>query len=149
MWEVWHARFDFQEGHGYKFRPVIVVGVRGDESLTMMVTGSTNKLHLEHDYPLRDWRETGEVKPKKGKGKLGRKRMGQEVFVPVTMKAEPSDLATINMIAKYSHRSRSDVMREVLSYGLAHMMGQAFGEEGSGLASNSAAPAQDEDGAGD
>lgn len=91
----------------------------------------------------------GEVQPKKGKGKPGRKRMGQEVFVSVAMKVEPSDLAAINMIAKCSRRSRSDVMREILSYGLAHMMEQAFGEEGSGLASNSAAPVQDEDGAGD
>ena len=24
-WEIWHARFDFSEGHGYKYRPVIVL----------------------------------------------------------------------------------------------------------------------------
>lgn len=49
MWEVWHARFDYEEGRGYKWRPVIVVGVCESGSLVMMVTSSTNKLHLEHD----------------------------------------------------------------------------------------------------
>lgn len=46
----------------------------------------------------------------------------------VTMKVEPAELATINSIAKFSGRSRSDVMREMLSYGLAHVMAGAFGE---------------------
>lgn len=63
MWEIWHARFDYEEGDGYKYRPVIVVGVREDGSLVMMVTSSTNKLHLKHDYLLRDWREAGLDKP--------------------------------------------------------------------------------------
>ena len=62
-WEVWHARFDFSEGKGYKYRPVIVIGVRDDGSLVMMVTSSTNKLHLEHDYLIRDWEEAGLDKP--------------------------------------------------------------------------------------
>lgn len=55
----------------------------------------------------------------KPKAKPGRKCMGTEVFVPVTMKVEPSELATIEMIAKASKRSLSDVMCEMLSYGLA------------------------------
>lgn len=63
QWEVWHARFNYEEGKGYKYRPVIVVGVRDDGSLVMMVTSATNKLHLEHDYLLRDWEEAGLVKP--------------------------------------------------------------------------------------
>lgn len=63
LWEIWHARFDYQEGKGYKFRPVIVVGVRDDGSLVMMVTSSTNKLHMEHDYLLQDWQSAGLVKP--------------------------------------------------------------------------------------
>lgn len=32
-WEIWHARFDFSEGKGYKYRLVIVVDVRDDSSL--------------------------------------------------------------------------------------------------------------------
>lgn len=63
LWEVWHARFNFEEGKGYKYRPVIVVGVREDGNLVMMVTSSTNKLHLEHDYLLQDWKDAGLVKP--------------------------------------------------------------------------------------
>lgn len=63
VWEVWHARFDFSDGKGYKYRPVIVVGVRDDGSLVMMVTSATNKLHLKHDYPIRDWQEAGLDKP--------------------------------------------------------------------------------------
>lgn len=62
-WEVRHARFDFDDGKGYKYRPVIVLGARDDGSIVMMVTSATNKLHLEHDYPLRDWREAGLLKP--------------------------------------------------------------------------------------
>lgn len=61
------------------------------------------------------------------KARPGRKRLGEEVFVPVTIKVEPAELATIESIAKYSGRSRSDVMRQMLSYGLAHMMQAAFG----------------------
>ena len=62
-WEVWHARFDFSEGHGYKFRPVIVLATRPDGSLVAMVTGATNKLSLEHDYPIREWEAAGLEKP--------------------------------------------------------------------------------------
>ena len=63
LWEVWHARFDFSGGSGYKYRPVIVVGVREDGSLVMMVTGAANKLSLPHDYLIRDWKEAGLEKP--------------------------------------------------------------------------------------
>lgn len=63
LWEAWHARFNFDGKRGYKYRPVIVVGVRENGSLVMMVTSATNKLRLEHDYPLQDWREAGLDKP--------------------------------------------------------------------------------------
>lgn len=63
LWEVWHARFNFDGKRGYKYRPVIVVGVRENGSLVMMVTSATNKLKLEHDYLLQDWREAGLDKP--------------------------------------------------------------------------------------
>jgi hypothetical protein len=63
VWEVWHARFDFSEGRGYKYRPVIVVGLREDGGLVMMVTGTATKLSLPHDYLIRDWREAGLDKP--------------------------------------------------------------------------------------
>lgn len=63
LWEVWHARFNFDGGQGYKYRPVIIVGLHEDGSLVMMVTSSTNRLHLEHDYLLRDWKEAGLDKP--------------------------------------------------------------------------------------
>ena len=62
-WEVWHARFDFSEGHGYKYRPVIVLAIRSDGSLVAMVTGAANKLSLEHDYPIREWEAAGLEKP--------------------------------------------------------------------------------------
>ena len=61
--EVWHARFNFEGGKGYKYRPVIVVGTRESGLLAMMVTSATNKLHLEHDYLIEDWREAGLDKP--------------------------------------------------------------------------------------
>lgn len=62
-WEIWHARFDFSEGRGYKFRPVIILATRPDGTLVTMVTGSTNKLSLEHDYPIREWKAAGLDKP--------------------------------------------------------------------------------------
>ena len=62
-WEVWHARFDFSEGHGYKFRPVIVLAARPDRSLVAMVTGAGSKLSLEHGYPIREWEAAGFGKP--------------------------------------------------------------------------------------
>jgi hypothetical protein len=71
-------------------------------------------------------REWAESPKQKTKGKPGRKCLGTDVFVPVTMKVEPSELAIIESIAKCLHRSRSDVMREVLLSGLGHMMSQAF-----------------------
>lgn len=46
-WEVWHARFNFSEGYGYKYRPVIVLATRADGSLVAMVTSATNKLSKE------------------------------------------------------------------------------------------------------
>lgn len=62
-WEVWHARFDFSEGHGYKYRPIIVLAMRLDGLLVAMVTGIANKLSLEHDYPIREWEAAGLDKP--------------------------------------------------------------------------------------
>ena len=63
LWEVWHARFNFDRGKGYKYRPVIIVGIRENGSLVMMVTSSTNILTLEHDYLLQDWAEAGLERP--------------------------------------------------------------------------------------
>jgi hypothetical protein len=63
IWEVWHARFNYSEGKGYKFRPVIIVGIRPSGNLVMMVTSVTNKLHLEHDYLLKNWKAAGLDKP--------------------------------------------------------------------------------------
>lgn len=62
-WEVWHARFDFSEGHGYKYRPVIVLASRADGSVVTMVTSATNRLSLEHDYLIREWEAAGLDKP--------------------------------------------------------------------------------------
>lgn len=62
-WEVWHARFDFSEGHGYKHRPIIVLATRLDGLLVAMVTGVANKLSLEHGYPIREWEAAGLDKP--------------------------------------------------------------------------------------
>ena len=62
-WEIWHARFNFDDGKGYKYRPVIVLGSLADGTLVMMVTSATNKLRLEHDCPIRHWREAGLDKP--------------------------------------------------------------------------------------
>ncbi len=63
QWEVWHARFNFEGSKGYKYRPVIILGCKADGSLVMMVTSSTNKLHMEHDYMIRNWKAAGLVKP--------------------------------------------------------------------------------------
>lgn len=63
QWEVWHARFDFNDKKGYKYRPVIIIEVYPDGTLAMMVTSSANKLSLPHDYLLEDWREAGLDKP--------------------------------------------------------------------------------------
>jgi DNA-binding MarR family transcriptional regulator len=71
-----------------------------------------------------------QAKRTKKKSKPGRKRMGKEVFVPVTMKVEPSELATIEAIAKASSRSRSDVMREMVTLGMERMLESAFAPQG-------------------
>lgn len=62
-WEVWHARFDFSEGKGYKYRPVIVVGTSVSGNMVMMVTSANNKLHLPHDYVIKFWEQAGLEKP--------------------------------------------------------------------------------------
>ena len=63
QWEIWHARFSFSEGKGYKYRPVVVVGTREDGSLVMMVTSAANKLSLPNDYFIQDWEAAGLQKP--------------------------------------------------------------------------------------
>lgn len=63
IWEIWHARFNYSEGKGYKYRPVIVVGASPAGNLVMMVTGAGNKLQLPHDYVIQHWKEAGLVKP--------------------------------------------------------------------------------------
>ena len=49
-WEVWHAQLDFSEGHGRKNRPVVVLATRPGRSLVAMVTNTTNKLLIDHDW---------------------------------------------------------------------------------------------------
>ena len=61
--EIWHARFGYDDGRGYKYRPVIVVGTSEGGSIVMMVTSAANKLSLEHDYLLKDWEREGLDKP--------------------------------------------------------------------------------------
>ena len=63
IWDVWHARFNYDGGRGYKYHPVIIVGTKEGGALVMMVTSSTNRLHLEHDYFLLDWEAAGLRKP--------------------------------------------------------------------------------------
>ena len=63
IWDIWHARFDFSEGKGYKYRPVIVVGMSPSGNIVMMVTSVGNKLSLPHDYVIKHWEEAGLVKP--------------------------------------------------------------------------------------
>lgn len=62
-WEVWHARFNFSEGHGYKYRPIVILATRADGALVTMVTSATNKMSLPHDYLLHEWRNAGLEKP--------------------------------------------------------------------------------------
>lgn len=54
------------------------------------------------------------------------KRKGKAALVPFTVMLDPADLATAQMIADASKRSVGDIMRELLSYGLAHKLEQAF-----------------------
>ena len=63
MWEIWHARFNYDDKKGYKYRPVNIVGKHKDGSLVMMVTSSTNKLSLPHDCRLHDWQAAGLKNP--------------------------------------------------------------------------------------
>ena len=60
-WEIWHARFNF-DGHGYKFRPVLVLACSQDGLLAAMITSAANKLSLPLDTPLEDWRVAGLTK---------------------------------------------------------------------------------------
>lgn len=62
-WDIWHARFTFSEGSGYKYRPVIVVEISSLGNIVMMVTSATNKLKLPHDYLIQEWKEAGLEKP--------------------------------------------------------------------------------------
>ena len=41
---------------------MLVVSVE-DDMLVVMITGAENKLSLEHDYKIIDWKEAGLVKP--------------------------------------------------------------------------------------
>lgn len=62
-WDIWHVRFAYEEKHGYKYRPAIVVAVSEDGSQVMMVSDANNKLQLEGDYLIKDWQEAGLDKP--------------------------------------------------------------------------------------
>ena len=60
-WEIWHARFNFDD-HGYKFRPVLVLACSPDGLLAAMITSTSNKLSLPLNTPLEDWRTAGLTK---------------------------------------------------------------------------------------
>lgn len=68
------------------------------------------------------------------------KRGGAAPLVPFTLMIDPNDLATVRAIARASQRTASDVMREMLSYGQAHMLERAFAPaDGQGAPSATAA----------
>jgi hypothetical protein len=56
--------------------------------------------------------------------------MGRDVFVPVRMKLEPSELATIEARAKAGGRSRFDVMCEMVTLGIERMLESVFAPQG-------------------
>lgn len=60
-WQIWHARFDFDNNKGYKYRPIIILNVKENGSIVAMITSATNKLKLEHDYLIQDWEKAGLV----------------------------------------------------------------------------------------
>ena len=62
-WEIWHARFEFQGKSGYKYRPVVVIAVKDGSFKAAMVTSAANKLRLENDLAIADWRRAGLDKP--------------------------------------------------------------------------------------
>lgn len=62
-WDIWHALFEFLEGKGYEYRPVIVAGTSASGNIVMMVMSASNKLNLPHDYIIKDWQEAGLDKP--------------------------------------------------------------------------------------
>ena len=61
-WEIWHARFNFDD-RGYKFRPVLILAYSPDGLLAAMITSASNKLSLPLDTSLDDWQEAGLTKP--------------------------------------------------------------------------------------
>lgn len=95
-WEIWHVRFSFAEGKGYKYRPSIVIGRDGEENVVLMVTAATNKLHMENDYLLRDWESEGLVKPSIA-------RVDRVIEVP------SSFFGTAGKIGKLTERDRREV----------------------------------------
>ena len=62
-WEIWHAKFWFDDKKAYKFRPVLTLACQGDQFAAAMITSAHNKLSLPHDYVLADWRSEGLNKP--------------------------------------------------------------------------------------
>lgn len=99
-WEVWHVRFNFEEGKGYKYRPVVIVGKQLEQMEAMMVTSCGNKLSLPHDHVLIDWEAAGLEKPSIA-------RVDRVAKLPL------SYVGTSGRIGKLSQSDRSAISRQL------------------------------------
>lgn len=64
QWEVWYARFPFEEDVSItKERPVIILNVETLECLSVKVTSHEVRDEDEFDTPITHWREAGLKRP--------------------------------------------------------------------------------------
>lgn len=63
QWELWVVRFNYKEGHGYKYRPILVLLCEQDKVYSAMITSSHAMFEKSSTIPLQDWTKEGLKKP--------------------------------------------------------------------------------------
>lgn len=58
-WEVWYARFKFEDSNDIKNRPVIITGVGDAYILSVKVTTHEPRKGYEGEYRIKYWKEAG------------------------------------------------------------------------------------------
>lgn len=102
-WEIWLARFDFQDRKGYKYRPVLVLSADESSAIVAKVTSSF-AVSYDKDYVLEDWEAEGLSKPSIA-------RLGQIVMIPLRYLGHEKPLGCVT-------QGDRDEIRKILGFGL-------------------------------
>ena len=62
-WDIWIAKVEFEEGAGFKIRPVLIIDGTRCYVLSLKITSLMPRTQFSGEYQIIEWKEAGLMKP--------------------------------------------------------------------------------------